>query len=360
MQDTQTMQLLNDTTEPTHICGGKLDLTIASHSLATNHTWRIHEHLATDHYATVSTIVTSYRNHTPPQPSGWNTKKADWALFERELSQWWEEARNQPNGTLDEQEQQLLLALNSAAEVAIPHKKSGQYHRDWWFYSEKIREMNARVNHHRKKPRRHGAQSNLKLLREVIAHSRQVSNQARTDQWFEWCASFSQHTSLAELCGKLKTVTCQRKKKAPAHPYPRREAERIMEEFASRASDDQLPPDIRAEQQRRRQQREETVEDACALADNTDTPFTPQELRQAEKNSSDTAPGRDGITYSIITRSGKAGSQAILSLINHSWRLGKLPTTWKLADITPNKYRPIALTSCICKTMERMVKARLE
>lgn len=227
--------------------------------------------------------------------------------------------------------------------------------------------MNARVNLHRKNLRRHRTQDNLRRLRDVIAHSREVSNQARTDQWFEWCATFDQHTSLTELWGKLKTATGQRKKKVPAHPHPRREAERLMREFANRASDHQLPEDIREEQQRQRRQREEVIEDACNSAGDTCTPFTSQEFRHSDKRSTDTAPGRDGITYSMIKHSGIAGMQAILSLINHSWRIGKLPSAWKQADITPiakpkeeNKYRPIALTSCICKTMERMVKARLE
>lgn len=367
MEDAQTMQLLNDVSEPTHIHGGRLDLIFASISLTTGHTWRVHSHLASDHYAVVTTFTTSYSNYAPSHPTGWNIKKADWTLFEREITQWWEQAKNQPEGTLDDQERKLMQALNAAAERAIPHKKNGRYHRDWWFYCDKVKEMNARVNLHRKILRRHRTQDNLRRLRDVITHSREVANQARTSQWFEWCATFNQHTSLAKLWGKLKTATGQRRKKTPAHPHPRREADRLMMEFANRASDQQLPADIRAEQQRRRGQREEAIEGACNLASETDTPFTTQELQHSGKRSTDTAPGRDGITYSMILHSGNAGTQAILSVINHSWRVGKLPSAWKHADITPipkpkeeNKYRPISLTSCICKTMERMVRARLE
>lgn len=367
MQDTQTTQLLNDLAEPTHLAGGRLDLIFTSNTLATNTHWKIHHHLASDHYAIISSIPINYSIYEPPQITRWNVKKANWALFDHEITQWWEETGQQMEGTLDEQETQLLNALNNAASIAIPKKKNGQYHRDWWFFNEKIREMNARVNQHRKTFRRHRSQENARRLREVIAHSRIVSNQARIDQWYEWCASFDQHTSLSELWRKLKTATGQYKKKTPAHPHPKREAERLMTEFASRASDEQLPPEIRTEQQRRKQRREEAIQAACSLADITDTPFTPQELQQAQKRSTDTAPGRDGITYSIINHAGNVGLQAILALFNHSWRRGKLPAAWKEADITPipkpneeNKYRPIALTSCLCKHMERMVKERLE
>ena len=59
----------------------------------------------------------------------------------------------------------------------------------------------------------------------------------------------------------------------------------------------------------------------------------------------------------------------VLKLMNKSWDEGKLPDQWKEATIIPflkpNKdsndpqsYRPISLTSAICKTMETMVNNR--
>ena len=52
------------------------------------------------------------------------------------------------------------------------------------------------------------------------------------------------------------------------------------------------------------------------------------------------------------------------------WETGKFPESWELATIIPipkpgkdhtepANYRPIALTSCLCKTLERMINARL-
>ena len=56
--------------------------------------------------------------------------------------------------------------------------------------------------------------------------------------------------------------------------------------------------------------------------------------------------------------------------MNEIWRTGKFPEDWHKAVIIPipkpgkdkteaTNYRPIALTSCICKTMERMMNDRL-
>ena len=56
--------------------------------------------------------------------------------------------------------------------------------------------------------------------------------------------------------------------------------------------------------------------------------------------------------------------------MNEIWRTGEFPEDWHKAVIIPipkpgkdkteaTNYRPIALTSCICKTMERMINDRL-
>ena len=60
----------------------------------------------------------------------------------------------------------------------------------------------------------------------------------------------------------------------------------------------------------------------------------------------------------------------LLKTFNDILETGNVPKSWKEATIisipkpgkdntNPNNYRPIALTSCICKTLERMINVRL-
>ena len=60
----------------------------------------------------------------------------------------------------------------------------------------------------------------------------------------------------------------------------------------------------------------------------------------------------------------------LLGAINYIWTTGNFPPEWHLATVItiakagkdstdPTSYRPIALTSCLCKVMERMINTRL-
>ena len=68
--------------------------------------------------------------------------------------------------------------------------------------------------------------------------------------------------------------------------------------------------------------------------------------------------------------SAKSSLLLLLNIFTKIWISGDVPSDWRKAIIipiskpgkdptNPTNYRPIALTSCICKTMERMITRRL-
>jgi len=90
-------------------------------------------------------------------------------------------------------------------------------------------------------------------------------------------------------------------------------------------------------------------------------------LKSCKKNS---APGEDRISYEILKHIPRSSQIVILKFYNHVWRNGYLPPDWKESMIRrmlkPDKlpfnvisYRPVALTSTLCKLMEKMVSTRL-
>ncbi|XP_076046411.1 uncharacterized protein LOC143028348 [Oratosquilla oratoria] len=347
LEDIPHIRLLNSG-EATHTRGGgRLDLTLASSDLAAG--------------ATCGTP-----SAPPPPPPRWNIGRADWASFQASLDEWW--AAYQPPVDLHQRERDLTAAIERAANAAIPRKASSRRHRpNWWFYNEEVREHNHRVNIHRKLYKRRPNPTNLRLLQDVVARAREVSLKAREAKWLEWCSSFSHHTSLTQLWKSMKTASGAAPPRPAAHPHPHQEAERLVAEFTTRGSSDQLPGSTRRLQQQLRPRRDMAIEEATKEADVTDRPFTPQELEQAKRRGRDTAAGADGVTYSMIAHAGSAGEAALLATVNESWMAGRLPPSWKEANIQPipkprepTKLRPISLLSCTAKTAERMVLARLQ
>ncbi|GFS17627.1 RNA-directed DNA polymerase from mobile element jockey [Elysia marginata] len=100
-------------------------------------------------------------------------------------------------------------------------------------------------------------------------------------------------------------------------------------------------------------------------------PFVMEELEGALKvMQNGRSPGPDNITNEMLAHLGFQAKRKILSLFNTSWKTGLVPSNWKKAILIPilkvgkpknkgNSYRPISLTSCMCKLMERMINKRL-
>jgi len=94
------------------------------------------------------------------------------------------------------------------------------------------------------------------------------------------------------------------------------------------------------------------------------------ELRDAISKSHDTATGPDDIHYQMLKHLPPNVMTTLLNSLNNIWQDGDFPSEWHFANVIPilkpdkdksdpSNYRPISLTSCICKIMERMVNSRL-
>ena len=100
------------------------------------------------------------------------------------------------------------------------------------------------------------------------------------------------------------------------------------------------------------------------------SPLTLDELEYALNLSKDSAPGPDEVCYSMLKNLAPSGKMLLLELLNRAFKEGKFPDQWKEALVipilkegkpatNPSSYRPIALTSCICKVFERILNRRL-
>ena len=98
------------------------------------------------------------------------------------------------------------------------------------------------------------------------------------------------------------------------------------------------------------------------------TPFTMEELKASiSKMRRKGAPGPDDIIPAFLKELGPSALSELLAICNQSLISAECPQNWKNATIIPllkatkppsdiASYRPVSLTSIVCKTMEKIVR----
>ncbi|XP_077257541.1 uncharacterized protein LOC143894783 [Temnothorax americanus] len=97
-----------------------------------------------------------------------------------------------------------------------------------------------------------------------------------------------------------------------------------------------------------------------------DSPFIMEELHRAiNMIRKDFAPGADCIDYKMIKQLPRRALDFLLSLFNEIWSGNGFPKKWREYQVlfidkaNKEKVRPISLSSCVGKVMERLVNERL-
>lgn len=187
----------------------------------------------------------------------------------------------------------------------------------------------------------------------------------RTESWQNFTDNINQQTSVGTMWQMIRRVT-RRMPATALHHSPGTLAQGLIDGWAGQSQVASLPDQVREALLARAGHRalrlvgallEEDVEDA--------TPITEGELRRALARGNSTAPGDDGITYSVLRLLQQVPGNPLLHLYNFCFSLGYVPSAWTRSTIVPipkpgtDKFRPISLTSCFCKVMERILLTRL-
>ena len=123
-------------------------------------------------------------------------------------------------------------------------------------------------------------------------------------------------------------------------------------------------------EKKKEKKKKKTVKFTSVSTEDYNRPFSLLELKQALQKSNDSAVGPDDIHYKLLINLPESSLPLLLTIFNSIWESGIFPPSWRKVIIVailksgrdssdPNKYRSITLTSCLCKTMERMVNKRL-
>ena len=197
----------------------------------------------------------------------------------------------------------------------------------------------------------------------------------RKEAWQKYASKCNRFTPLREIWDQVRVLTSRRASGA----FPQLRVQNIFvtdplavanvfaDHFASISSTNIYPAGVH-------QSLTDETETLMFGSDNSESynaPFTLRELKLSlTQTGNKTSFGPDGLPYSFFTNLNELNLSTLLIAFNNLWTGHSFPAEWLESIVTPilkpgkdrhelTSYRPISLTNCICKILERMVNTRL-
>jgi ribonuclease HI len=347
-----------------------LDLSFCDPSLYLDFTWTVYDDLCgSDHFPVILSDVAA---QPPDNIQRYKLHSADWVKF-AELCI----AELQVEHVLqaDDPVEYFTCTLLAIADQTIP-KTTPQpkiIHKPW--FTDDCKEA---VNGRKKSIsicKANPTAANLANLRVLRAKARRTIRQCKRDSWRQYISKLNTRTPIKKVWQMVKRISGKPQPHTISHlqvngvtiDQPQDIANSLASTVSHNSSSDHYTPTF----QRYKSRAEKTLlKFQSSNLEHYNQPFSLSELQGALKRAHDTAPGPDNIHYQMLKHLPESVLCTLLKTFNDVWISGQFPATWSEATVipipkpgkdhtVPGNYRPIALTSCICKTFERMVNDRL-
>ena len=350
-----------------------IDLSLCSNNIIRDFEREVDSDLhGSDHFPIYLTSYAYIPQHQTPR---WIKEKANWSQFTTIASKMGEVPDAEPKDYYNA----IEAIIHGSATETIP-KTDGFFKIrpvPWWNQNcehlkrERIRAQKRMMQHPTVTNRVH-----YKKLRGLF--QRAVKDSQKTS-WRKYVTTVNSQTEYGKVWKKIDKIKGKfRPKPAPIlkinNTYvtePGQVAKELAAQYATASvkTKNLYPGEYKRVQIRRRQS---SFRKRGGHPDNNilNAPFTIQELETQLSQCKDTAPGPDDITVSMIEHLPHQARLTLLKALNKLWEAKQFPDQWrkeiKLPFLKPGKdpnlpasYRPISLTSCVCKLLERMVNHRL-
>ena len=347
-----------------------LDLTLCDPSLLLDFEWHVHGDMCgSDHYPTVITPVVDEEEESTGR---WNLKKADWSRFKTLC-----ESKFSTEDILQTADPIATFTniLTDIASECIPRTTTvPRGPRVPWFNQE-CKEIRLERKTAQRRAKRTPTQANILTYKRLRAKARRVFRTNRKRSWREFVSSLTSKTPSQKVWKAIRKIKGKGSVSSIGHL---RAGDQLVTDkkavanlLASTISKNSSSGRYSARFQKVKATKEKkTCNFNSDQSEDYNNLFSITELEQALQKANNSAAGLDGIHYQLLTHLPEEALCVLLNIFNHVWVTGAFPPSWREAEVipipkpgrdpsNPGNYRPIALTSCICKTMERLVNARL-
>lgn len=369
------INFLNDGST-TFISGQKettVDVTMTSASITHTLQWSADlDPLGSDHVP-----ITLFLNETSPETSRrprWLYNQADWSAFQSSVEASLDEATP---GSISE----LTDLIHNAAQSSIPQTSTtpGRRALPWWSKETKnaVKARRKALRAAKRLPAGHpNKHEATKKYREARNTCRQTIREAKENSWISFLDSINNNQSTADLWKRLNAIQGKRRARGISLKIdscttrnPEIIADSLADYFAELCSLRRYSSGFLSR----------IPAPAEAIAKFTippdrgqkfNQPFSMNELALVLQQGKGISSGPDDIGYPMVKRLPPSCKAVLLDLINREWTNGTFPSSWTHSLVVPipkntgsasetKHYRPIALTSCLSKIMERLANRRL-
>ncbi|XP_068223148.1 probable RNA-directed DNA polymerase from transposon BS [Palaemon carinicauda] len=354
--------------EPTHLQGNKLDYVCLVNDPGLPHHCEIVDTLTSDHFGVYGEIMLpdTTRRHIVPRKRLKIPKKHE-GVIKNKMNNWY---ASYTVSTTDDLNRDMVAELENCIEsVTNPKKKMrttiGTMKR-WYNSDPAVKRIDKQYKKVKKRWENNPTEQNLLIFKRMAQQVQDVKVKSREKYWIAFLQSMDHNTPFRQISRKVKIVQGERRREG-LHPNPTEKCNELMEEWAQSSSYDCLPLKVRSALAKNLKRRLKKIQEALRKYHPSDKkPISQEEFRRCLKNGKSTAPGMDGVTYDIIRFLATVHGNPVLRLYNMIWSGGSLPKMWKRAIMIPvpkhgrpGSFRPISLTSCLCKIFERIILNRM-
>ena len=300
-----------------------------------------------------------------------NMKRADWVKYRE--SNAWRRGREIENMGNEELLLDLYSRINEAAEEAIPKIKCGKFYPKP-FWNDRLKRTRETRERQYKKYRRRKSMQNYILWKRAKAEHRQAVIEEKRASWIKLASTFNYKTPKATIYENVRKIKGNRQRKINVlkegdqyYTTHQEIANRLGQTFSNISSAENYQPNFKRvkDQEERKNLNFQSNEEQ-----DYNKKFSLEELEAALQRTKNTVPGPDDVHYRMLREMPLCAKQYLLKIYNKFWNESYFPRQWRDATVVafpkPDKdhskaenYRPIALTSCLSKTLERMINTRL-